>query len=224
MAEIVTGEEATRFKESATAGPGRPTLYPWHVWLDGKVWRLQRGVDFDIAPKSIQTIARRAAAQRDLRVHIRKSTTPDSFLIWAVPLSQEGQPHDLVMAHNSDHTASEAALDAEAEAVEAVPDPEPESPLEPDNVVAFPGGVAVEPEPESESLLEPDIDEIPEGAIVTERNPDGSPSEWHLPDDPPAQEGPPPLPDDMEAALEDALSDSVRNHPSGYEPPEGWSL
>jgi len=52
--------------------PGRPPVYPWDEWSDGRVWRLTRGEDFNSDPKSFRVLVHRTAKSRGLkaRTHI----------------------------------------------------------------------------------------------------------------------------------------------------------
>lgn len=54
-------------------GPGRPSKYPWDVWLDGETRTLIRGEDFDISPASFRNIVLQAADRRDLLVSTSRS-------------------------------------------------------------------------------------------------------------------------------------------------------
>lgn len=45
---------------------GRPALYPWDKWFDGKIRRLTRGVDFSVSASSLQRAAWAAARVRGL--------------------------------------------------------------------------------------------------------------------------------------------------------------
>lgn len=48
--------------------------YPWSEWLDGHVWRLVPGEDFDVEMESFRSAAYMAAARKKVRVktHIPK--------------------------------------------------------------------------------------------------------------------------------------------------------
>lgn len=53
-------------------GPSpQPHVYPWHEWLDGRVWALERGVDFGLHPRFMIATIERAAAVRKLNVRTR---------------------------------------------------------------------------------------------------------------------------------------------------------
>lgn len=47
---------AERISQFSPRRIGRPALYPWDEWTDGSAWRITRGVDFDISPKSMSGI------------------------------------------------------------------------------------------------------------------------------------------------------------------------
>lgn len=43
---------------------GRPSKYKWDIWLNGKVWALDAGEDFDVAVESFRMTAKSAAKTR----------------------------------------------------------------------------------------------------------------------------------------------------------------
>ena len=43
----------------------------WGEWLDGRIWRLERGHDFDVIPDTLDKRARAAAKRRGLKVRVR---------------------------------------------------------------------------------------------------------------------------------------------------------
>lgn len=45
-------------------------IYPWDEWLDGNVWELRQGEDFDCKPVSMKTTAQAAGRTRGLSVHV----------------------------------------------------------------------------------------------------------------------------------------------------------
>ncbi len=47
------------------------TQYPWDKWLNGKVWKFTRGVDFTGASSSFRASARNAGLQRDIKIRTR---------------------------------------------------------------------------------------------------------------------------------------------------------
>lgn len=42
----------------------RNSKYPWEIWLDGRVWKLTKGVDFDCSVNSMR-LAAFSKAKRD---------------------------------------------------------------------------------------------------------------------------------------------------------------
>lgn len=61
MAEVVDGmpdRYATRRK------------YDWAAWLDGRVWKLVAGVDFDVPPRSMAAQVYQAAERRGIGVSV----------------------------------------------------------------------------------------------------------------------------------------------------------
>ena len=51
----------------ATTG-GAPPKYPWTEWLDGRIWKLAQGSDFDCTISSFRVMVHKAARARDLKV------------------------------------------------------------------------------------------------------------------------------------------------------------
>lgn len=54
---------------------GRPTKYPWDLWLDGSSWRLERGTpedpkDFVLDDKSLRAAVSSAARKRNRRARV----------------------------------------------------------------------------------------------------------------------------------------------------------
>lgn len=52
--------------------------YDWDKWLDGQIWRLEHGVDFDANCKVIQVLAHRQANQRGKKV---RTATGNGFVM-----------------------------------------------------------------------------------------------------------------------------------------------
>jgi hypothetical protein len=44
--------------------PARRSRYPWDEWLDGRVWRLRQGQDFEANPKTIRSRLQQNARKR----------------------------------------------------------------------------------------------------------------------------------------------------------------
>lgn len=45
--------------------------YPWEQWLDGDIWRLEQGEDFDTHPLMMERIVRTRAVTRGAKVRLR---------------------------------------------------------------------------------------------------------------------------------------------------------
>lgn len=63
MAEVVNGYEFTK----AT----RESKYPWGEWLDGRVWKLTSGVDFDTNAATFRDMCFNRVSGTDLKVRTR---------------------------------------------------------------------------------------------------------------------------------------------------------
>jgi hypothetical protein len=59
-------EVARRVKEFPE--PVRPSKYPWGDWLDGQIWELKSGEDFDGKPTNFRSVALAQARNRGGRV------------------------------------------------------------------------------------------------------------------------------------------------------------
>ncbi len=46
-------------------------IYDWETWLNGEVWKLTRGVDFQISAINFRTSASAAATKRGKNTHAR---------------------------------------------------------------------------------------------------------------------------------------------------------
>ena len=55
----------------------RPTKYPWGDWLDGEVWELKSGEDFDGKPANFRSVALAQARNRGGRVRTRLQKLDD---------------------------------------------------------------------------------------------------------------------------------------------------
>lgn len=55
--------------------------YPWLDWLDGNMWELKHGVDFQVAPRAF--VQQAHAAARNFRMRVRTRTIGDTVWIQA---------------------------------------------------------------------------------------------------------------------------------------------
>jgi hypothetical protein len=56
--------------------------YDWATWLDGTVYELERGVDFDVLPESMRSAVHYAALSRGLTV--KTKVQGDNIVVQAV--------------------------------------------------------------------------------------------------------------------------------------------
>jgi hypothetical protein len=57
----------------------RPSQYPYDKWLDGRVWEIEQGIDFNCEVKSIRSMLFNAAYRRDL---VLRTKTIDNKLMF----------------------------------------------------------------------------------------------------------------------------------------------
>ena len=56
---------------SAITSPTEKAVYPWEEWLDGDIWQLTEGEDFDTHPLMMERIIRTRATARGAKVRLR---------------------------------------------------------------------------------------------------------------------------------------------------------
>ena len=63
----------------------RRTKYPWDQWLDGSVWELRKGSDYDIDTLSLRALAGKAAKRAGTRVRTKliRNNRGESLVIQA---------------------------------------------------------------------------------------------------------------------------------------------
>src|SRR3954453_23202828 len=77
---------AQRLPNCDLASAGRPAKYPWREWADGSVWHVVRGVDYDVATRSMRATLFAYAAREDLAVRTRRVTV-DARRGWSSALT-----------------------------------------------------------------------------------------------------------------------------------------
>ena len=90
MAEVV--DEWPETARSAR-GSGSKSKYPWDEWFDGKMRKLQHGVDYELETRNMQRGILKKARQRNVR--IRTAVEDDVIYlqrIEGVPTGQRGRP------------------------------------------------------------------------------------------------------------------------------------
>lgn len=68
MATILRSFDWTKTSKNKDA---RSKVYPWETWLDGRIWRLEAGEDFNGPPGSLERVIRTTANRRGVRVRVR---------------------------------------------------------------------------------------------------------------------------------------------------------
>lgn len=56
---------------SVITSPNEKAVYPWDEWLDGDIWELRQGEDFDTHPLMMERIIRTRATARRTKVRLR---------------------------------------------------------------------------------------------------------------------------------------------------------
>lgn len=57
--------------------------YPWDLWLDGQIWKLVRGKDYDCASSSMRAGAHLAGQARNKKVRTNMTSDGDAVVIQA---------------------------------------------------------------------------------------------------------------------------------------------
>ncbi len=61
---------ATILKTFPETTRGRPAVYPWESWFDGRIRHLKKGADFHCTPKAFEDLARRTARKRGVQIRL----------------------------------------------------------------------------------------------------------------------------------------------------------
>lgn len=80
---------AERLKSYEFSGVGI-TTYPWDEWLDGSIWRLEKGRDFECRYNSFRSHVHVEAKKRGLRVRT-SGETATTLVIQAYKPSENGK-------------------------------------------------------------------------------------------------------------------------------------
>lgn len=96
---------ATKLKSFDFTAPSKLTMsdkatYPWDEWLDGDVWQLTSGEDFDGHPLMMERIIRTRATGRHAKINLRH-----------VPMN--GEPWGIIVLQRNDIQGPSAAKRAE---------------------------------------------------------------------------------------------------------------
>lgn len=55
---------------------GRPALYPWSDWTDGRVWKVTEGIDFKVTRNSFRSTLASHAARNGYTLKVDNITRP----------------------------------------------------------------------------------------------------------------------------------------------------
>jgi hypothetical protein len=96
-------------------------VYPWTEWLDGDIWQLTEGEDFDTHPLMMERIVRTRATARGAKVRLRhvplNGSSPFGMIV--MQRTDVAGPAALKKAEQTEKRASKKAA-AQAEAQEIV--------------------------------------------------------------------------------------------------------
>jgi hypothetical protein len=89
-------------------------VYPWEEWLDGDIWQLQEGADFETHPLMMERIIRTRATARKAKVRLRHQPLngQSPFGVIILQRTDVKGPAD---AKKAEQAAKRAAKKAEAE-------------------------------------------------------------------------------------------------------------
>lgn len=50
---------------------GRPSMYPWEHWSDGRIWKVKRGDDFQVKPLTLRESVYQYAKKNQLHPEVQ---------------------------------------------------------------------------------------------------------------------------------------------------------
>lgn len=107
------GHASRRFIRISQKSRPSNAIYPWDLWMNGRVHRLLPGVDFRVTPQALRGMAYTVAKRRGVR--IRFKDTPEVFLIQTYRPDPKVPPWDFHWP----------AVGSETETPQEVPNAEP---------------------------------------------------------------------------------------------------
>lgn len=78
---------AQKLKAFEFPAKGRPQKYEWTTWSDGNPWRLERGVDFEVAVRTMRTNASAYAKKHGMRVRTAVVDDNSAIIVQFTPAS-----------------------------------------------------------------------------------------------------------------------------------------
>jgi hypothetical protein len=113
-------EKLTRFDWTAPSRltEGEKAVYPWDEWLDGDIWQLTQGEDFDPHPLMMERIIRTRATGKGAKVKLRhQPLNGEPFGILILQRSDIAGPAEQKLAdRKAKREQAKAAKEAEAQA------------------------------------------------------------------------------------------------------------
>lgn len=80
---------ATKLDSFTFTSFGRDAVYPWDEWLDGGIYKLVQGEDFDCKLNSIRQGAFQAARTRRMAIHTSVVDDGKALVLQAYPMTPE---------------------------------------------------------------------------------------------------------------------------------------
>lgn len=78
---------------------GRKTKYPWNTWLNGKIWQIKQGEDFDCSVTSMYSVLVQTAKRKGLKYKI--NCTSDSLIFKVTPTDNNNTNNTYTIAKNN---------------------------------------------------------------------------------------------------------------------------
>lgn len=72
MVEDTPNKEVNLGREGSKSGPGRPAIYPWSTWANGKYHEATRGEDFKLSRQQFSTMLHNWAYRKGMFVATRQ--------------------------------------------------------------------------------------------------------------------------------------------------------
>jgi hypothetical protein len=85
-------KELDRWPPGLGQRPQNETKYPWDEWLNGSVWQLAQGEDYQVKTKSFRTSAQAVARKRGGRVKSAITDNGDGLVMQFIPDKPAKQP------------------------------------------------------------------------------------------------------------------------------------
>lgn len=91
-------EELNEWPRNVKMSRGTRSLYDWDLWLNGKVWKLVQGIDFDCKVKSMQSVVHGACRRRNMMVQTAILEDENAIMVQVISSPQKV----LILPYDSD--------------------------------------------------------------------------------------------------------------------------